>query len=344
VAAVPQRVPGKLDLPQVYNDDFRGWPVRPQNRQHPIRGSFLDPRPDPDKGAIYHDGVDVAVRDDRPEAGAPPNRTHRVLAIEGGPVHLATPPGRRGFAHVGHFGYGHIDPVVGTGETVVPGQQIGWTCKGDWHVHLSEFVFTASGTISVNPLRPGGKLAPYVDTSPPDIREIRFCAVADPRWGRRPTTSVVRFPAAGRRLPKDRLHGRVDVRVRACDPQSFLGWFADLPHLAAPHHPFRLAVAIVDVSTGRIVRRREAFRSEQVLELPAGRHFAPGTEQNLPAKGCMNRHAELRCDGVYWFRLFPQGWDTARLADGGYEVRVRAWDVAGNVTRAVVPVTIANGV
>ena len=158
---VPQRIPGKLDLPQVYNDTFRGWPVKPQNRQHPIRGSFLDPRPDPDKGAIYHDGVDVSVRDDRPEAGAPPNRTHRVFAIEGGPVHLATPMGQRGFVHAGHFGYGHIDPVVSTGETVFPGQHIGWTCAGDWHVHLSEFVFTTGPNISVNPLRPGGQ-APSV--------------------------------------------------------------------------------------------------------------------------------------------------------------------------------------
>ena len=28
-------------IEQHYNDAFRGWPVRPQHRQHPIRGSFL---------------------------------------------------------------------------------------------------------------------------------------------------------------------------------------------------------------------------------------------------------------------------------------------------------------
>jgi hypothetical protein len=341
---VPQRIPGNLDLPQVYNDTFRGWPVRPQNRQHPIRGSFLDPRPDPDKGAIYHEGVDVAVRDDRREAGAPSKRTHRVFAIEGGPVHVATPQGTRGFVHAGHFGYGHIDPVVSTGETVVPGQHIGWTCEGDWHVHLSEFVFTTGPKIHVNPLRPGGKVHPFVDTAPPEIREIRFYTVANPPWTRRPTTSVALLPQDGTRLTRTALVGRVDVRARVSDPQSFIGWFRDLPHLAAPHHPFRLAVSIVDVASGRIVRRREAFRAEQVLDQPAGRHFAPGTDQNLPAKGCLARHRAFRCDGIYWFRLFPNGWDTTRLADGRYEVRVRAWDVAGNVTRSVVTVTIVNGV
>ena len=339
-----QRIPGKLDVAQIYNDSWRGWPVRPLRRQHPIRGSFLDPRPDPELGAIYHDGIDVAVRDDRPERGAPSGRTHRVFAIEGGPVFLATPRGARGSVRAGHFGYGHIDPVVLTGETVVPGQHIGWTCEGDWHVHLSEFVFTSGRPIVVNPLRPGGKVQPFVDDARPEIRELRFYSPATPAWTRRPTTSVARLPQAGTRLARDRLFGRVDVRVRVNDPQSFIGWFVELPWLAAPHHPFRVDVRIFDLATNRLVRRREAFRAEQVLDQAADRHFAPGTEQNLPAGGCMQRHAAIRCDGVYWFRVFPRFWDTTALRDGRYDVRVRAWDVTGNVAEANAPVTIANGV
>jgi hypothetical protein len=341
---MPQRIPGKLDVAQVYNDSWRGWPVRPLHRQHPIRGSFLDPRPDPELGAIYHDGIDVAVRDDRPERGAPGGRTHRVFAIEGGPVFLATPRGRRGSVRAGHFGYGHIDPVVLTGETVAPGQHIGWTCEGDWHVHLSEFVFTSGRPIIVNPLRPGGKVQPFVDDARPEIQELRFYSPATPAWTRRPTTSVARLPQAETRLARDRLFGRVDVRVRVSDPQSFIGWFVELPWLAAPHHPFRIDVRIFDLATNRLVRRRESFRAEQVLDQAADRHFAPGTEQNLPAGGCMQRHAAIRCDGVYWFRVFPRFWDTTRLRDGRYDVRVRAWDVAGNVAQANAPVTIENGV
>ena len=338
-------IPGKLEIAQAYNDSFRGWPVRPQHRQHPIRGSFLDPRPDPERGATYHEGVDVAVRDDRPENGAPPGRTHRVFAIEGGPVSFATPRGRRGLVRIGHFGYGHIDPVVFTGETVAPGQHIGWTCKDDWHVHLSEFVFTTGAALVVNPLRPGGKLLPFADGAAPAIREIRFYTAATPAWERRPNTSVARLPPAGRRLNKERLRGRVDVRVRVSDPQTFIGWFEELPWLAAPHHPFRLAVSIEDLSTGRVVRRREVFRAEQLLGLPPGRHYAPGTEQNLPANGCMRLHGSVRCDGVYWFRIFPlRYWDTTRLPDGRYRLEVRAWDVAGNRGEAEVVVRIANGV
>ena len=74
-----------------------------------------------ERGAIYHTGVDVAVRDDRRERGAPPNRTHRVFAIEGGAVRDATPPGRVGLVRVGHFGYGHIDPTVSAGDVVQAG-------------------------------------------------------------------------------------------------------------------------------------------------------------------------------------------------------------------------------
>ena len=127
--------------------------------------------PIPSAVHVYHEGMDIAVRDDRPERGAPPGRTHRVYAIEGGPVSFATPRGRRGTVRIGHFGYGHVDAVVSTGEIVAPGQHIGWTWEGGWHVHLSEFVFTTGASLVVNPLRPGGKLQPFV---------VRSCS-RDPR-------------------------------------------------------------------------------------------------------------------------------------------------------------------
>ena len=342
--ALAARIPGQLQALQSYNDGWRGWPVVPLKQQHPVRGSFLDPRPDPKLGAVYHTGVDVAVRDDRPERGAPPGRTHRVYAIEGGTVREATPRGVCGFVRVGHFGYGHVDAIVRPGQVVRPAQQIGWTCRGYWHVHLSEFVFTDDGgRLVVNPLRRGGKLHPYVDRAAPRIHEIRFYRPATPRWSRRWGTTVVLLPQAGQRLAKTALSGTVDVRVRISDPQTFIGWFRELPHLAAPHHPFRLSVTIVRLPTGTVVYRRELFRSEQLLELPAGQHFAPGTEQNLPAGGCVLFHRTTRCDGIYWFRLFPRPyWNTARLPDGRYRLRIRSWDVAGNMSKADTIVTLRN--
>jgi hypothetical protein len=55
-------------------------------------------------------------------------------------------------------------------------------------------------------------------------------------------------------------------------------------------------------------------------------------------------HRTMRCDGVYWFRLFPAPyWDTRTLPDGRYRLRIRAWDVAGNMSFADTVVTLRNG-
>jgi len=326
---------------QRYNDDFRGWPVSPQHQQHPVRGTFLDPRPDPQLGAIYHTGVDVAVRDDRPERGAPAGRTHRVFAIEGGVVESATPRGERGTVRIGHFGYGHVDARVSRGDRVQAGDMIGWTTKGSWHVHLTEFFLPGDGQrLLVNPLRPAGKLKPYVDTAPPVIHEIRFYTPAEPAWGRR-VTGVAQLPQAGRRLDKTRLSGIVDVRAHVSDPQSFLGWFRDVPLLAAPHHPYRLGLLLVDRRNDQIVLRRTVYIALQELPIALGQHYAPGTLQNHPAQGAINRRVQGA--GTYWFRLFQKPyWDTTRLPNGPYLLAVRAWDAAGNRTRADVEFAIRN--
>jgi len=344
VASAARAVPGQLDAVQRYNDDWRGWPVLPLHRQHPIRGAFLEPRPDPRRGAVYHDGVDIGVRDDLPGRGAPPGRTHRVHAIEGGKVTAATPRGTRGLVDAGHFRYEHVDARVQAGDVVEPGQLIGWTTEGSWHVHLGEFIFQPDGSrLIVNPLRPGGKLRPYVDREPPVIREVRFHVPAEPTWGRRSAARVARLPPAGRRIDPTRLSSRVDVRVQTHDPQSFIGWFSALPWLAAPHHPFRIAVTVFSHATGKAVVERDVFRSERMLTVPAGQHYAPGTDQNLPANGCVRLHKTVRCDGIYWFRLFPRPyWDTTRLPNGGYRVRVRVWDAAGNEAHDDTDVRIRN--
>ena len=328
---------------QVYNDEWRGWPVPPLHRQHPIRGSFLDPRAHDRLGAVYHDGVDIAVRDDLPGRGAPAGRTHRVHAVEGGQVTRATPRGVRGLIDIAHFRYEHVDALVRVGDVVEPGEQIAWAWKGDWHVHLGEFLdLSDGGRVFVNPLRPGGKLAPYLDTAKPAIDEVRFYTPAVPPWGRRPA-NVARYLPGGRRLDKTRLSGTIDVRARIADPQSFSGWFKDKPWLSAPHHPFRVAVSVAQHGTGRVYLDDEVFESERMPELPAGQHYAPGTEQNLPAGACVRRHASLRCQGTYWFRLFPKPYlDTRELPNGRFRVSVRVWDASGNARVDNTDVTVRN--
>jgi hypothetical protein len=138
------------------------------------------------------------------------------------------------------------------------------------------------------------------------------------------------------------LSGIVDVRARVSDPQSFVGWFRQVPALAAPHHPHRLGLLLVRRDSGRVVLRRTVFLALTAPSFATGQHYAPGTMQNLPAKVCLARRGGP-CDGVYWFRLFQRPyWNTARLPNGRYLLVVRAWDAAGNRARRDVELRIAN--
>lgn len=330
-----------------------GWPVVPQDAQQPIRGSFLDPRPDG-----FHIGVDISVRDDLPEPAAPPGRTHRVFAITAGTAVVAPGTERVGCVNrrvdVGAFAYVHADPVVANGTPVEAGGHIGWTCRTLWHVHLSERARVGGRTVWVDPLRPSGRLRPFTDTLPPRIRDIRFFTPVATRW--RLERSALVAPPAGRRLNRLRLHGTVDARVLVSDPQSFRGWYAQAHgQLYADHHPARLRLEIVRVRDGRRVLARDVFAGQTMLTdagLPSRRpripfrvHYAPDTRQNLGAKPCLDSGA-ASCAGRYWLRLFarPAGafWNTRAVRNGRYRLVVRAWDSAGNAAARAVTVAVRN--
>src|SRR5438105_1132334 len=344
--------PGSLTQRWSYDDAWIGWPVAPVHRQHSIRGSFLDPRAGTLRRggkAAYHFGIDITVRDDRPEPGAPPGRTHRVYAVEGGiailPRRGASGPCEDRKVSIGHFGYWHVDTsgVVANGEQIRPGQMIGWTCKGLWHVHLAEWMELYGRRVYVNPVHQGMKLGPYVDRTPPRIRAIEFFRPAMPRWtaGERVT-----FPQAGVPLPRTSLSGRVDVRAWIDDPSLRPG------RLAVPAPPERVALEVVRESDGRTVFARTVFRSDVFLgsslgtqAVPIGYHYAPGTQETLPAARCL-RTRRPGCGGTYWFRLFARPtaayWDTRRVANGSYRLRVRAWDAAGNEAARTTRIAIRN--
>ena len=360
----PGSLPGQS---YVYGDAAVGWPVFPTNQQHPIRGSFLDPRP----GAVstggdpgYHIGIDVNVRDDQPEAGHPTNRTHRVYAIEGGtasiPSNQADVTCSNRKVTVGHFEYWHTDTLlaISDGQQISPGQFIGWTCKPMWHVHVSEDMLVNGQWTYVNPLHneaggpPGQmKLQPFTDTAPPVIRAIRFYTPAMPSWS--VVNNAVTSPDAGTQLAPDQLHGDVDVRGWIDDPQSYMGWFADHPELYAPLHPYKVSLTVTDVSTSNVVLARDVFQADGILDsaaatppIPIAYHYAPGTKQNLPAVDCENLQPR-DCKGVYWLRLFATAtgayWDTTQYPDGQYRIDVTAWDTEGNSASNSAFVALANG-
>ncbi len=337
-----------------YADDYRGWPVAARTRQHPVRGSFLDPR----TGFNYHHGIDISVRDDRPERGAPPGRTHRVYALEGGrvwQVERGLGVWKEGIVRLGHFGYGHIEPVVDEGQLVAPGQLIGWTTENEWHLHLTEWVFPGrdrARRVAVNPLARNGKIRPFRDAAAPTISDLAFFTPASSSWRVGQGRAV--FNRGGTRLDPARLSGTVDVRARIEDPQSFKGWIRDVPLLETAHHPARVHLAVVRLVDGEVVVDRDVFTSDVTLAdesagagrqpVPSSLHFAPGTQQNLRANGALTLGRPGR--GQLWFRLFarPDGgyWDTTAFRDGPYRLTVSAWDLLGNRAVESADVTLRN--
>jgi hypothetical protein len=131
-----------------------GWPVKPFNQQHVIRGAFDDPR----MGGSFHFGVDISVPDGTAVYAVAPGTVFRysdALAVR-------QPGGRE-------FSYWHVQATVPEHSYVQAGDQIGFVRPGFGHVHFAEF----DGTTYVNPLRPGG-LAPFADTTTPAVGPIEI--------------------------------------------------------------------------------------------------------------------------------------------------------------------------
>jgi hypothetical protein len=343
------QVPGALPpgFRNNYTDAYRGWPVTPLHAQHPIRGSFLDPRGIDENGlAGYHFGIDVNVDDRHPERGAGPGLSHRVYAVDGGTAHIVhgvrhVCPNRR--LEVGHFSYWHVSPVVATGTRIKPGQLIGWTCLGQWHVHLSEWWQVGNKRIWLNPLRAGGKIAPYVDTEPPIVSAMRFFTPPKRPW--KPDINLKGGDTAAPLTPT-RLYGRVELRAEVEDGQSFWGFMARHPAWETPHHPYRLAVEIRAHKTGTVVLQRITFQSDEYPSTPYLVHYAPGTVQNGSMGECVHNPPRQICSGTYWFRPFSRWrleyWDTRKVHNGSYDVTVVAWDLKGHTGSLTVRVIVGN--
>src|SRR6266508_862580 len=92
-----------------------GWPVKPFNRQHPVRAYLNDPRNGHMDAKTFHFGIDVSA----PDGTA-------VYAVEAGEVFLAR--GREAVAVKGAtaiFGYWHVKPAVRNHQKVRLHQLLG---------------------------------------------------------------------------------------------------------------------------------------------------------------------------------------------------------------------------
>ncbi len=285
-----------------------GWPFRPFNKQHPVRGFFGDPRTVYENGVLagafdgpgffsFHQGIDIAAPDGTPIYPVASGVAHYL-----GAATLNVDTGSyQGNERV--FQYFHIVPVVGEGQLVVADQTVlGYVEAPFGHVHLTEI----NGSHAVNPLQKG-HLAPYVDHTRPVIRETMF----------QNQTGLLQTPLG--------LCGRVEIAVDAFDkpPLGVPGSFNGLPVAPAL---VRWNVTRLNGTTVLPWRTAADFRKT----LPANGNFfdvyAKGTYENAPRFGTQQYRS---MPGRYLF-LLAGNFDTTSLPNGVFVLGVVAADERGN--------------
>ena len=170
-----------------------GWPVKPFDRQHPIRGFFGDPRigetPTVSRRS-FHFGVDVSAPD-----GTPVYATITGTVVWE-PERPETISIRSADGTV--FAYWHIVPAIRDGSAATAYRTLlGHIAKGWEHVHFAEF---RDGHY-LNPLRPGA-LAPIPGHDSADRPRLQLRAE---RRGDR-ACAPGRQSRSGCRGPKTRRH------------------------------------------------------------------------------------------------------------------------------------------
>lgn len=279
-----------------------GWPVKPFNRMHAIRGTYNDPRfhlrPDLTTSASFHFGVDISVPDGTPVYAVEPG-----VVVRGPDAVSLRRPNRR------EFGYWHVRPVVRSGEHVRLHQLLGYVIPGWGHVHFAE---TVAGTYR-NPLRHGA-LTPYRETATPVVDSISV----------------------------ERLDGHALQSVAPAAVSGTVAFVADayqVPTIAPPA-PWNRARLVPSLVRWRLIpangdpptpwRVAADFRYHLEPQSDFSAVYAPGTYQNKP-----NR------PGDYRFWLTPS-FDTTAVPNGAYFVDVQAANISGQVGDDSIAITIAN--
>ena len=167
-----------------------GWPVKPFQRQHPVRGFFGDPRIGmTPKGmeSSFHFGIDISC----PNGTAVYATIDGVVRLESFRPEVVAIVGRDDRTELQYW---HIRPAVANGQRVRAYRTVVGRVEAPWeHVHFSEM----RDGVYLNPLRPGA-LGPFVDTTRPWIKQLR--AERD-----------------GRPMPVAATHGSVALVVEAYD-------------------------------------------------------------------------------------------------------------------------------
>jgi hypothetical protein len=299
-----------------------GWPVKPFDEPHPLRGSFGDPRTvfagSPTLAGLetspcactFHEGVDISAPDGTAVYPVLSGVVRTVITLKGHEM-VSVESGSTAFE------YWHIAAGVRPGEQVTVGSTIlGRILHEAGHVHLTEI----DNGVIVNPLEPG-HLTPYRDTTVPAVGAISF---HDAAGGSTPLPNFVT--------------GAVEIDAEAYDSPS-----TPVPGV---WHGMPVTPAVVSWHIERwngtaVTPERAIYDVRRTIPSNADfwRVYARGTFQNMSVFG---RHYSWLEPGCFRFRLTPGSFDTRALPDGVYTVVVTASDIAGNKATGTQRFTVAN--
>ena len=269
-----------------------GWPVKPFDRAHPIRGGFGDPRTvfqgaeseqtilQGDGLFSFHQGLDISAPDGSPVYAV---TSGTIVRARGGRVTVECGNGRS-------VQYWHIDPIARVGQRAVAGRTVlGVVQPKREHIHLTQL----EDGRAVNPLAPN-RLTPYRDPTVPRVLGISIGhrgLVAE-------AVDMPSLPVPGRWHGFPITPALVTWRIESRDGRVVSG-------------PF------VARDVRRLVPKNDRFWET----------FARGTHQNWPV---FDGRKKRGMTGRYVFRLTTEGSGRQTLRSGKYVVVVMASDSAGN--------------
>ena len=294
-----------------------GYPVKPFDRQHPIRGGFGDPRTvfmaPPTRQGVYHgsgsfsfhQGVDISAPDG---TAVYPVADGTVMSLNADRVFVSTGNGSR-------FEYWHIAPAVTVGQRVTTGQTVlGRILRGSGHVHLTE----VDAGVVTDPLLPG-HLTPYRDTTKPEVAQIQL------RTSDEALASMPNF-----------IRGSVQMVAEAYDTPAIPvpGQWNGMPITPA------LITWHLETWSGK-VKIPETTAWDARVSVPSNslfwRYYARGTFQNMSV---FAPHYSWGQPGCFLFHLGTL--DTRRLPDNVYRLVVTAADVRGNRSSSSIRFSVHN--
>lgn len=277
-----------------------GWPVKPFDRQHPVRGFFGDPRiePKPDGSRFYqfHFGVDVSAPNGTPvyatltgRASIHPNHDDVVLIDGTGGV---------------EFQYWHIVPTIHSGEEVTAYRTMIGRVESPWlHVHFSEL----QNGVFRNPLRPGA-MGPYRDTTPPTVSALELERSGD--------SGHVAPTAAG---------GTIDLVAEVADTTPLA---VPAPWNDKPVMPVLVRWRLVGAGGTTPWQTAVDFRGTIPPASAYMSVYARWTRQNR-----RNRAGRYR---IY----LAHGWSCSGFPHGWYRIQVEASDTRNNTSVVAFPVRL----